>query len=73
MIKKLTKNTQLSSGPVYDVWDLTHDDQAIGSYFAPKDVSGQEYEDAMQSAKDKLIALGLTELEVDAIIGRQLF
>lgn len=73
MIKKLTKNTQLSSGPVYDVWDLTYDDQATGSYFAPKDVSGQEYEDAMQSAKDKLIALGLTELEVDAIIGRQLF
>jgi hypothetical protein len=73
MIKKITKNIELSKSLVYDAWNLIYDDQLIGSYFAPKDVSGQEYEDAMQSAKDKLIALGLTELEVDAIIGRQLF
>jgi hypothetical protein len=73
MIKKLEKNIQLSNNLVHDVWDLTYDGEPVGSYFAPKDVSGQEYEDAMQSAKDKLIVLGLTELEVDAIVGRQLF
>ena len=73
MIKKLTKNIELSNSPIYDVWDFTYDNQPVGSYFAPKDVSGEEFEDAMQSAKNKLVALGLTELEVDAIIGRQLF
>lgn len=57
----------------YDVWKAYEDGNQIGWYFVPEGVSAEEYEEALASAKSKLTALGLTELEADAIVGRQLF
>jgi len=73
MAKELEKNDQFSNQEMYDVWDLRNGDTPLGSYFFPKDVTGQEYEAALIGARNKLIALGLTTLEAKAIIGRQLF
>jgi hypothetical protein len=57
----------------YDVWEVFKDNNFLGWYFVPEGVSGKDYDDALISAKSKLMALGLTELEVNAIIGRQFF
>jgi hypothetical protein len=61
----------------YDVWELSSisgvSSELIGWYFVPEGVDGKDYYDALLSAESKLIALGLTDLEVKAIIGRQLF
>jgi len=61
----------------YDVWELSNTSgvspELIGWYFVPEGIDGKEYHDALLSAENKLIALGLTDLEVKAIIGRQLF
>lgn len=73
MARKLEKNSELSKLEYYDVWDLTNSGDPIGSYFVPVGVTGEEYENAINSAKNKLIALGLSTLEVKAIFGRQLF
>jgi hypothetical protein len=73
MAKQLEKNDEFSNQEIYDVWDLRNGNTPLGSYFVPKDVTGQEYEAALISARNKLIALGLTTLEAKAIVGRQLF
>jgi hypothetical protein len=73
MAKKLEKNVELSKQEKYDVWELKNEDILLGSYFVPKTVTGENYEAALASAKDKLMALGFTTLEVKAILGRQLF
>jgi hypothetical protein len=57
----------------YDLWEVTEDGTMLGWYFTPAGVTGQQYEDALDSAMSKLVALGLTELEVQALLGRQLF
>ena len=57
----------------YDVWKVYENETQVGWYFVPENISGEEYEAALKSAEDKLIALGLTSLEAKAIIGRQLF
>lgn len=57
----------------YDVWEVFNDNNLIGWYFVPEGVSAKQYEDALLSAKNKLIALGLSELEISSIIGRQFF
>lgn len=61
----------------YDVWELSSDSgvssQVLGWYFVPTDTDGVEYHNALKTAEQKLIALGLTQIEVKAIMGRQLF
>ena len=61
----------------YDVWELSDNfgsnPGVVGGYFVPAGVDGKEYYNALKSAEKKLIALGLTEIEAKAIIGRQLF
>jgi hypothetical protein len=57
----------------YDLWEVTEDGKMLGWYFVPEGVTGQEYDNALDSAMTKLKALGLTELEVQALLGRQLF
>jgi hypothetical protein len=61
----------------YDVWEFSNnfgsDAGLIGWYFVPADVDGKVYHDALKSAEQKLISLGLTEIEAKAIMGRQLF
>jgi hypothetical protein len=59
--------------PKYDVWQVSNGDKILGLYFTPLGVSGESYHKALYSAEKKLIALGLTELEAKAIIGKQLF
>jgi hypothetical protein len=73
MAKELEKNSEFGAMEHYDVWDLRNSGTPIGSYFVPKGVTGEDYEAALISARNKLIALGLTTLEAKAIIGRQLF
>lgn len=61
----------------YDVWELSNNFGAnpgvVGWYFVPVGTGGSEYHDALRTAEKKLRDLGLTEIEVKAIIGRQLF
>jgi hypothetical protein len=61
----------------YDVWELSNNfgtnAGVVGWYFVPAGTDGREYHDALRTAEQKLIALGLTEIEVKAIMGRQLF
>jgi|APGre2960657404_1045060.scaffolds.fasta_scaffold84561_3 hypothetical protein len=61
----------------YDIWELSNNfgsnPGVVGWYFVPVDTDGKEYHDALRTAEQKLIALGLTEIEVKAIMGRQLF
>lgn len=61
----------------YDVWELSNNFGAnpgvVGWYFVPVGTDGSEYHDALRTAEKKLRDLGLTEIEVKAIIGRQLF
>jgi hypothetical protein len=73
MAKKLEKNIEFSKTQPYDVWDVTNGSESLGSYFVPKNTTGEDYENALISARNKLIALGFTTLEAKAIIGKQLF
>jgi hypothetical protein len=74
MVKKLEKNIEVDKETkMYDVWELSNSEDVLGAYFVPKGVTGEEYEAALASAKNKLMALGFTTLEVKAILGRQLF
>jgi len=73
MAKQLVKNDELSMMETYDVWDLRNSGTPLGSYFVPKGVTGEEYEELLVSIKNKLMAMGFTTLETKAIIGRQLF
>jgi hypothetical protein len=57
----------------YDIWELSLDKKSAGWYFVPKGVSGLDYDNALNSAQNKLSALGLTDLEIKAVIGKQLF
>jgi hypothetical protein len=61
----------------YDVWELVNNSgtstEVVGWYFVPVGTDGKEYHDALVTAEQKLKALGLTEIEVKAIMGRQLF
>jgi hypothetical protein len=57
----------------YDLWEVVQDGTMLGWYFVPEGVTGQQYEGALDSAMSKLVALGLTQLEVQALLGRQLF
>lgn len=61
----------------YDVWELSNDFGTnagiLGWYFVPVDTDGIEYHNALKTAGQKLIALGLTDIEVKAVMGRQLF
>ncbi len=61
----------------YDIWELSNNfgtnPGVVGWYFVPAGTDGKEYHDALRTAEQKLIALGLTEIEVKAIMGRQLF
>ena len=45
----------------------------VGWYFVPVNTDGADYHNALRTAEQKLIALGLTDIEVKAIMGRQLF
>ena len=61
----------------YDIWELSNNfgtyPGVVGWYFVPAGTDGKEYYDALRTAEQKLIALGLTEIEAKAILGRQLF
>ena len=57
----------------YDLWEVTENGKMLGWYFVPEGATGQEYDNALDSAMTKLKALGLTELEVRSLLGRQLF
>jgi hypothetical protein len=61
----------------YDVWELSNNfginPGVVGWYFVPSGTDGREYHDALRTAEQKLKALGLTEIEIKAIMGRQLF
>jgi hypothetical protein len=61
----------------YDVWELSDNfgsnPGVVGWYFIPAGTDGAEYHNALKTAEKKLIDLGLTEIEVKAIMGRQLF
>lgn len=61
----------------YDIWELSSNSGdnvgVVGWYFVPANTDGSEYHNALITAEQKLIALGLTEIEVKAIMGRQLF
>jgi hypothetical protein len=66
----------LDTGDVhYDAWVVFENGVKQGAYFIPesKSLTGQQYDDALNSAKIKFIALGFTEIEITAIMGRQLF
>ena len=73
--RKVDVSNQASNG--YDVWELSNNFGAnpgvVGWYFVPVGTDGSEYHDALRTAEKKLRDLGLTEIEVKAIIGRQLF
>lgn len=73
MAKKIEKNVEFSKDEIYDVWDLKNGEVILGSYFVPKSITGQDYENALSTAKNKLVEMGFTTLEINAIIGRQLF
>jgi hypothetical protein len=61
----------------YDVWELSDNfgsnPGVVGWYFIPDGADGAEYHNALRTAEQKLKDLGLTEIEVKAIMGRQLF
>jgi hypothetical protein len=57
----------------YDAYLVFEDGVRTGAYFVPEGVTGQEYDDALTSATNKLTALGFTQLEITALLGRQLF
>ena len=63
----------LDNETYYDVYKIYEDGILIGGYFTPEGVTAKQYDDALNSAKIKLISLGFTEIEIVAILGRQIF
>jgi hypothetical protein len=59
--------------PQHDIWQVSNGSQILGLYFTPPGVSGESYHNALKSAEEKLMVLGLTSLEAKAVIGKQLF
>jgi hypothetical protein len=57
----------------YDLWEVSKNGKMLGWYFVPEGITGEQYDNALNSATTKLLALGFTELEIQALIGRQLF
>jgi hypothetical protein len=59
----------------YDAWIVFENGVKQGAYFISKNknLTGQQYEDAINSATIKLKALGFTDIEITALMGRQLF
>jgi hypothetical protein len=57
----------------YDIWEVTENEKMLGWYFVPEGATAQQYDNALDSATTKLFALGFTELEIQALMGRQLF
>jgi hypothetical protein len=57
----------------YDLWEVIQDGKMLGWYFVPEGTTGEEYDEALGTAMTKLVALGLNETEVRALLGRQLF
>lgn len=70
---KTFEKIEMESELFYDVYVVVENGVSLGGYFVPKGFLGTEYDNALKSAEDKLIALGLTTIEAKAIIGRQLF
>jgi hypothetical protein len=74
--RKVTEVTPKESNG-YDIWELYdnfgNNPGVVGWYFVPVGTDGREYHDALRTAEQKLKSLGLTEIEVKAIMGRQLF
>jgi hypothetical protein len=74
--RKVTDITPKESNG-YDVWELYDNfgsnPGVVGWYFVPAGTDGREYHDSLRTAEQKLKALGLTEIEIKAIMGRQLF
>ena len=73
--RKVDVSNKDSNG--YDVWELINNSGSspgvVGWYFVPVGTDGREYHNALVTAEQKLKALGLTEIEIKAIMGRQLF
>jgi hypothetical protein len=61
------------NGHSYDVWEVSKNGKMLGWYFVPEGITGEQYDNALNSATTKLLALGFTELEIQALLGRQLF
>jgi hypothetical protein len=61
----------------YEIWELSDNfidkEGRVGNYYVPPGTDGKDYHDALRTAEQKLMALGLTEIEAKAVIGRQLF
>jgi hypothetical protein len=57
----------------YDNWLVFENGVEQGGYFVPQGVTGQQYDDALNSVKIKLATLGFTYIEITALLGRQLF
>jgi hypothetical protein len=57
----------------YDAYLVFEDGVRTGAYLVPEGITGEQYDNALNSATTKLLALGFTELEIQALLGRQLF
>jgi len=72
-VAKTFEKIELEYELFYDVYVVIENGVRLGGYFVPKGVLPIDYDNALKSAEDKLITLGLTDLEAKAIIGRQIF
>jgi hypothetical protein len=70
---KTFEKIELENETYYDVYKIYEDGVLIGGYFTPEGVTAEQYDAGLTSAKAKLSALGFTEIEVTAILGRQIF
>lgn len=57
----------------YDIYVVIENGVRFGGYFVPKGISAIDYENAIKSAEQKLTSLGFTQIEIQALFGRQLF
>lgn len=76
--KKIDINKEyLEEDNGYEIWELSDNfggsESRVGTYYVPPGFDGKSYHDALRTAEQKLIALGLTTIEAKAVIGRQLF
>ena len=70
---KTFEKIEIDNESFYDIYRVIENEVTVGGYFVPKGILPIDYENATKSAENKLTALGLTDLEIKAIIGRQLF
>ena len=70
---KTFEKIELDNETYYDVYKIYEDGILIGGYFTPKGVTAEQYDNGLTSAKTKLSALGFTEIEITALLGRQIF